>query len=89
MKREQHNKEVTFAYWRQSAAGRIITIIFGIIIAIIDWGTLRAVVMGLNVDLHCLRSAELKSLKDIPQHYVDKKYNALHSTLYWRWQLPF
>ena len=41
MKREQHNKEVTFAYWRQSAAGRMITIIiFGIfiiaIIAIID-----------------------------------------------------
>ena len=44
-----------------------------------DWGTLRAMVMGLNVDLHCLQSAELKSLKDIPQHYVDKKYNALHS----------
>ena len=41
MKREEHNKEVTFAYWRQSAAERIITIIiFGIfiipIIAIID-----------------------------------------------------
>ena len=33
MKREQHNKEVTFAYWRQSAAGWIITIIiFGIFI---------------------------------------------------------
>ena len=41
MKREQHNEEVTFAYWNQSAAGMIITIIiFGIftiaINAIID-----------------------------------------------------
>ena len=39
-----------------------------------DWGAMQAVVVGLNVNLQCLQSASLKSLRDIPQHYVDKKY---------------
>ena len=35
-----------------------------------DWVAMQAVVVGLNVDLHCLQSASLESLQDIPQHLI-------------------
>ena len=39
-----------------------------------DWGAIQAMVVGLKVNLQCLLSVSLKSVCDIPQHYVDKKY---------------
>lgn len=43
-----------------------------------DWEAMEEVVMALHVDLHILQSASLKSLHDIPQHFVDKRYHYMY-----------